>query len=243
MNRFFVPKEWFDAVGVNIAEEAARQITSVLRLKLADRIIVLDNTGMEYEIAIDKISRDSVHGRIVGQEISHNEPDVKITLYQSLLKSDKFEYVLQKGTEMGVTTFVPVVSARCIVKKESAGKYARWQKIIQEAAEQSERAIIPELRITIPFAQACETVSPLSVMLWEEETFQSLGKIMQKPEYKAIKTINLFIGPEGGYTDHEANHAREHGILTASLGKRILRADTAGIVAVSAIMYDRNELG
>ncbi len=243
MNRFFIPKEWFDADGVNIDEEAARQITSVLRLKLADRVIVLDNTGMEYEVAIDKISRDSVHGRIVRQEISDNEPDVKITLFQSLLKSDKFEYILQKGTELGVTTFVPIVSARCIAKKESSEKYTRWQKIIQEAAEQSERAIIPELRATIPFAQACETVNPLSVMLWEEESFRSLAKIMRKPEYKVIKAINLFVGPEGGYTDREAIHAREHGILTASLGKRILRADTAGIVAVSAIMYDQNELG
>jgi len=243
MNRFFIPKEWIETEGVYIYDEPARQIINVLRLKLNDRIVILDNSGMKYEIDIDSVTKDTVHGQITRREVSRNEPKVKITLYQSLLKADKFEYVLQKGVELGVTTFVPVLSARCVAKKESEEKHKRWQKIIKEAAEQSERAIIPALRSTIQFPQACETVTPLSVMLWEEETYRPLAKILRKPDLKVIESVNLFIGPEGGYTEREAIHAREHGIITASLGRRILRADTAGIVAVSAIMYDQGELG
>ncbi|MDD5190982.1 MAG: RsmE family RNA methyltransferase [Dehalococcoidales bacterium] len=243
MNRFFIPKEWLEADGVNIYDEAARQIINVLRLKVNDRIVVLDNTGVEYRVNLDGFTKDTVHGTIEAREPSANEPHVKITLYQSLLKADKFEYVLQKGVELGVTAFVPVISARCIAKKESAEKRARWEKIIKEAAEQSERGIIPELKATVQFTQSCETVNPLSIMLWEQEDFRPLAKILRKPDLKVIDAVNLFVGPEGGYTEREADHAREHGILTASLGKRILRADTAGIVAVTAVMYDQNELG
>jgi len=243
MHRFFIPREWFDGTRVNIGEEAARQIVNVLRLQPGDRIVVLDNTGAEFEVVLEKLSKDAVSGRIEKRTVSRNEPRVKITLYQSLLKADKFEYVLQKGTELGVNAFVPVQSARCVAKAESAEKRIRWQKIIQEAAEQSERAQLPELRATVAFNQACVTVSGLSVMFWEEETYRSLAKILRKPDLKVIEAINLFIGPEGGYTEKEAAHAREHGILTASLGKRILRADTAGLAAITAVLYDQGELG
>jgi 16S rRNA (uracil1498-N3)-methyltransferase len=242
MHRFFIPQGWFEADGVNIRGEAARQIINVLRLKINDKIIVLDNTGAAYLVNIVSFNKDAVHGNIIQKEISGVEPHVKITLYQSLLKADKFEYVLQKGVELGVTTFVPVISARCVAKKESTEKRHRWQTIIKEAAEQSERAIIPELEATILFQQACETVKGLSVMLWEEEKTRPLMKILRQPDLKSIKTINLFIGPEGGYTEDETIYAREHGIVTASLGKRILRADTAGLVAVTAVMYDHHEL-
>jgi len=243
MHRFFIPREWFDGDRVNLGEEPARQIVNVLRLQPGDRIAVLDNTGTEFEVNIEKLSKDLVSGRIEKQSISQNEPRLKITLYQSLLKADKFEYVLQKGTELGVTAFVPVHSARCVVKPESAEKRARWQKIIQEAAEQSERARLPELRATLNFSQSCVTAGGLSVMCWEAENYRSLAKILRKPELKVIEKINLFIGPEGGYTEKEAAHAREHGILTASLGKRILRADTAGLAVISAVLYDQGELG
>src|SRR5208283_1896607 len=130
MHRFFIPGDWIQQDTVNITGEPLRQIGYVLRLKPADRITVLDNSGWEFEVEIERITKERVTGKVLGKKIGAGEPRVKITLYQALLKSDKFEMVLQKGVELGITAFVPFISERCVSRKESAAKIARWQKII-----------------------------------------------------------------------------------------------------------------
>jgi 16S rRNA (uracil1498-N3)-methyltransferase len=243
MHRFFIPKEWIQQNNVTITGEPLHQIGYVLRLKPTDRIIVLDNSGWEFEVEIERISKEQAQGKVVSKKPGQGEPRIKITLYQALLKSDKFELVLQKGVELGVTAFVPFVSERCITRKESAGKIERWGKIIQEAAEQSERLILPELHPLISFNEACGMVKQPALMLWEEEKSLSLKQILQNPPFNHTANISLFIGPEGGFPESEQELARQHGIAIASLGKRILRAETAGLAAISAILYETGEMG
>jgi 16S rRNA (uracil1498-N3)-methyltransferase len=243
MHRFFIPKKSFIQDEVIICGEPLHQIGYVLRLKPGDRIIVLDNNGWEYEVEIERITKEEATGKIVSKQYGEGEPAVKITLYQALLKSDKFELVLQKGVELGVTAFVPFISERCVTNKPSDGKLERWQKIIQEAAEQSERSILPVLYPVVSFDAACRSAKHSSLLLWEEEKSVSLKETLQNPPFKNTKTLNLFIGPEGGFPAEETEQAKNQGIAIASLGHRILRAETAGLAAISAILYENGEMG
>ena len=243
MHRFFIPKESFIQNEVIICGEPLHQIGYVLRLKPGDRIIILDNSGCEYEVEIERITKEEATGKVVSKQIGQGEPAVKITLYQALLKSDKFELVLQKGVELGVTAFVPFISERCVTNKPSDGKLERWQKIIQEAAEQSERSVLPVLYPVVTFDAACQSAKHSSLLLWEEEKSVSLKETLQNPPFKNTKTLNLFIGPEGGFPSEETEQAKNHGIAIASLGHRILRAETAGLAAISAILYENGEMG
>ncbi|MFC1910677.1 RsmE family RNA methyltransferase [Chloroflexota bacterium] len=243
MHRFFIPGDWILGNSVLIKGEQARQIHEVLRIKPGSRLSVLDNTGWEYDIEVQITGNELVQGSVVGRERGKGEPSLKITLYQALLKSDKFEIVLQKGVELGVNTFVPFISERCVVTKPGDSKIKRWEKIIQEAAEQSGRNLLPVLQPVVSFVEACKTLSSPSILLWEEEKTTKLRDILGTAPYRDSPAINLFIGPEGGYSAPEAEYARVRGITTASLGQRLLRAETAGIAVVTAVLYDRRELG
>lgn len=243
MHRFFLPADWIQQDSVTITGEPLRQISYVLRLKALDRIIVLDNSGWEFEVEIERITKEQVKGKVVNKKPGQGEPRIQITLFQALLKSDKFELVLQKGVELGVTAFVPFISERCVARKESAAKIERWRKIIQEAAEQSERLILPILHPLISFDEACRSVKQPSLLFWEEEKSVSLKQTLQNPPFKRTAELNLFVGPEGGFPESEKELAKQHGIAIASLGHRILRAETAGLVAISALLYERGEMG
>jgi 16S rRNA (uracil1498-N3)-methyltransferase len=242
MHRFFIPKEWRGEDKVSIKGEQARQICHVLRLKPQDHITVLDNTGVEYEVEVEILSGELVQGKVIRKGFCPNEPKIKITLFQALLKIDKFEFVLQKGVELGVSTFVPFLSERCVVKKPAENRVDRWRKIVQEAAEQSKRALVPALHPVVSFEEACQLAGNPSLLLWEGEKIIGLSKFLKNTPQNS-PTINIFVGPEGGFPTSEVKYARSRGIVPVSLGCRILRAETAGLVAISAILYDRGELG
>jgi len=243
MHRFFIPKDWIAVDTVTFTGEPLHQIGYVLRLRPSDRIIVLDNSGWEFEVEIERISKEQASGKVITGKPGKGEPAVKITLYQALLKSDKLEMVLQKGVELGVTAFVPYVSGRCVTRKESASKIGRWRRIIQEAAEQSERVILPVLHPVTSFEDACRSVAKPALLLWEEEKGLSLKQTLRNPPFINAAALSLFIGPEGGFPAAEKDIAAQHGIAVASLGQRILRAETAGLAAISAILYETGEMG
>jgi 16S rRNA (uracil1498-N3)-methyltransferase len=243
MHRFFIPSEWIRQDRVSLTDEPAHQIIHVLRLKPKDHIILLDNSGWEYEVEIDQMSPGLIQGRVIGQGLGATEPSVKVTLYQALLKAEKFEFVLQKGVELGVSAFVPFVSERCVVRKPGENKLARWRKIIQEAAEQSGRALLPALHPVVAFREASDSAHDASILLWEEEKSLSLSWILKGPPFQALPTCNVFIGPEGGFPPPEVACAESRGIVPVSLGHRILRAETAGLAVVVARLYERGELG
>ena len=243
MHRFFISRESFAGDNVSITGEAAYQITRVLRLKPGDHIIVLDGIGWEYETAIESITRDTVLGKVIKKEPGIGEPKIRLTLYQALLKTDKFEFVLQKCVELGVTGFVPFVSERCVVRKPSESRIERWHNIIREAAEQSRRARLPVLHQVVSFGEACKQVNKPALILWEGKKPQSLAATLKRAPFHKASALSVFVGPEGGFTPTEIELAKQHDIVPVGLGSRILRAETAGLVAISAIMYEKGEMG
>ena len=221
------------------------QIRDVLRMRPGDEIVLLDNSGQARRVQLVAIDRDAVRGRVIETTTLDTEPRTRITLYQGLLKGQKFEWVLQKGTEIGVAAFVPLLAARCVigsVDDVSDTRIERWERVVVEAAEQSGRAALPHLSNPQLFDKASRDAvrSGLALIPWEGE--HSLG-LRQALEGTRPGPIALFIGPEGGFTDEEIARAREIGLVPVTLGKRILRAETAGLAAASAILYALGDLG
>jgi len=260
MHRFFVHPSCLQDDVLVLQGDVVHQIKDVLRLQPGDTIVVLDDSGWEYLVRIDTVEQEQVHGQIQQKVLARSEPRAKITLYQSLLKGDKFEWVLQKGTELGVVEFVPTVSDRCVISSVddvSKTKFERWQKIILEAAEQSRRGRLPRLHPPMLLPQACERarMADLAVMPWEEEERRSLRSMLtdwvpipvkvqgkQTSVSRRPFSIHVFIGPEGGFTTREVDQARRYSIVPVTLGARILRAETAALAAATVILYQLEDI-
>ncbi len=257
MHRFFISPQSISRTGITLSGQQAHQIANVLRLDRGETIIVLDNSGWQYEVELTAVGTDKVAGSIRSKNLASGEPRTKITLYQGLLRSHKFEFVLQKCTEVGVVTFVPTICERCVVaniSEASPVKLERWQRIIAEAAEQSGRGKLPVLRPATLFQQACEEVRGLSFIAWEGEDLTSLraflrnsnmAKVDAEDDQPVVRpfSVNIFIGPEGGFSLYEVQRAQSYGIIPVSLGPRILRAETAAIAASTITLYDTGDLG
>lgn len=245
MHRFFLPIEAFQGDGVNFPHEQAHQIRNVLRMRPGQRVVALDNQGGQYEVTLKQVDRRVVAGQIVAKQIATNEPGVRITLCQGLMKGAKFEWVLQKGTELGVSRFLPVVTQRSIVRKPAMiakKKMTRWRRIIREATEQSRRGRIPQLSPVVTLGAALEEAAEASLTLipWEQASQVSLAAAIPNPRPDSVV---LFIGPEGGFTEEEVARGRQYGAIPVTLGPRILRSETAAIVSVALVLHQLQELG
>lgn len=247
MQRFFISHELIKQNEVFFPSDLAHQLSRVLRLREGARVIVLDNSGMEYEVELHTFAKRSVQGTITERRLVDSEPNTHLTLYVALLKGKKLDLVLQKGTELGVSRFVPFLSQRSIInslKKLGDAKMDRWESIIREAAEQSGRGRLPELSDPQLFEVAlCEARSTeaLSLIAWEKAGGKSLKECLCGTSGERPTRLNLFIGPEGGFEEQEIVIAETYGLLPITLGPRILRAETASIAAVSAILYELGE--
>jgi len=269
--RLFVPPETLASQPVVLGRELAHRLGRVLGLRLGDRVVLLDNTGWEYEGEIARLARDLVEVRLVGKSLARGEPATCIHLYQALLKATKIEWVLQKGTELGVSSFTPLVCRRSVPGTPAVDTMARWGKIIQQAAEQSGRGLLPALNPPLALAEAVAVAPGLRLLPWEGERARGLRAVLEaamvasrgghpntqpvarslKPEARSPQPearspwpeISLFIGPEGGWEEEEVALASSRGAVAVSLGARILRAETAGLAAAAAILYQAGELG
>jgi 16S rRNA (uracil1498-N3)-methyltransferase len=242
MQRFFVNRQCIDHESIILEGDIVHQIRDVLRLQSGERIVVFDNDGLEYTVTLDTVDKNQIKGTICNTRKSI-VPDIKITLYQALLKSDHFEFVLQKCTEIGISVFVPVVCERCIARKPSSNKLERWEKIIKEATEQSGRGVLPALKPAALFDDACHSVEGLSLIAGIGSDSLKLSKVLRPNTFQNSPSIvNIFIGPEGGFTTNELEIAQSCGIHKVTLGPRVLRAETAGLVAATAILYECGEL-
>ncbi len=215
-------------------------------MRPGDEIIVLDNSGSEWRVRLIEVGQDAVKGRLSGQQLAQTEPTLPLTLYQGALKAQKFEWVLQKGTELGVNCFVPTICQRSVPHNIDAlaKKRERWQHIIQEAAEQSGRGLLPRLEaaMTLPEAVQYAGSNSLVLMLWAKAVGPSLKDILAEASNRAaLIRVALFVGPEGGFTTPEVTLASQSGLQLVKLGPRILRAETAGLAACSAIFYQTGE--
>ena len=245
MNRFFVLPECIVGEEVVLSGEVVHRISRVLRMVEGDEVILIDNSGLEYHARLRTFSGDVISGEILSAQEGLKESQVQISLYLSLLKADKFDWVLQKGTELGIAEFVPVVCERSAVDKKALNsdtRLGRWNKIVIQAVEQCGRSRIPIIHRPTPLTEALEHSSGngLSLMPWEREHSHFLGRVL-KENYSTH--LNIFIGPEGGFTGKEADLARSYGVVTVSLGKRVLRSETAAIVAAAIVLFVLEELG
>lgn len=237
MHRFFVnPSNISDSIYIDGTD--VNHIKNVLRLKCGEEVNVCDGRNNEYICRISDISPDKVQLDIISKSTCENEPRYEVTLYQGLPKSDKMEYIIQKCVELGVARIVPVAAKRSVVKlKDDAKKVSRWQKIAHEAAKQCQRGVLPEVSNVLTFKEAINDLAKndLKFMPYENEGQTSLREVLSD---KDVKTIGFFIGPEGGLDETEIAMADEMNIPTVSLGKRILRTETAPIACLSALMYE-----
>lgn len=248
MYRFFVPPETVQRDPVVLTGQPAHRIGRVLRMAPGDHVLLLDNSGWAYETELTRFDSEQVEGHVVHKTLATGEPRAKITLYQALLKGHGFETVLEKCTEVGVVEFVPLLCERCVVGSlmgVESHRQERWERIIRSAAEQSRRGRLPRLAPVTMWPMACQRAqrTDLSILPWEEAKGTSLRQVLEAPpatetaRRARLYSISVLIGPEGGLTPEEVQVAESAGIQVVTLGPRILRAETAGLVVASAILY------
>jgi 16S rRNA (uracil1498-N3)-methyltransferase len=245
-NRFFVAASNFEGDRVRLSREQAHQVHQVLRLGAGDTLVVLDDRGMEYDVTLTMVGQKEAVGRVTGSRDAAGEPKVQLTLFQSLLAREKFEWVLQKATEIGVAQFVPVLTGRSLVrtKQIDENKLDRWRRIVTEAAEQSHRGRIPKIEPIVPFGDVFARFVGFDRLLIAAPSQETTGlRDALQGVSRADASIALMIGPEGGFTDEEVAMACQKGAGAVGLGPRILRTETAAVVASALILYELGEMG
>lgn len=238
MPRFFADRSCFSDGFVLIEGDDVKHISKVLRLREGDGITVCDKCGADSECIIEEISASAVRARVVEKRRNDAEPNIRLTVYQGLPKGDKMDYIVQKCVELGAVRIVPVITKRAVsVPKDCTKKCERWQRIAYEAAKQCGRGIIPAVAAAVGFDEALQMMdgSALNIMPYENEHENTLKQAVHGTDKK---DINIIIGPEGGFDETEVGKAREHGLITVTLGARILRTETASPAVCAAIMYD-----
>lgn len=246
MHRFFTSKDNISKEKLYIKGDDVNHISKVLRLNTGDDILVCDGLGVDYISRIDEISKKEILCGIIDKFDNLSEPPLKITLFQGLPKAQKMELIIQKGVEIGICRFQPVLTQRVVVKtegKDISNKLERWKRISEEAAKQSSRGIIPEILEPITFDKAVEELKKmdLSIIPYERENANGLKKVLQNK--KSAQNIGIFIGPEGGFDESEIKCSIENNIIPVTLGPRILRTETAGFAASSMVLYEIGDMG
>lgn len=246
MQRFFLLNTPLTTGGQIDLHPLRHQLIRVLRAQPGQRIVLLDGSGSEFVAELCQIDRTGVWAKIVEQRHSAAEAQIDVALYACVLKADKMEWVLQKATELGVNRFVPVISQRTIVRpiSEVAKKLTRWQAIVREAAEQCGRTCLPQIAPPLMWNDAIAQAQGPRAILWEGADSQSPSLPAWLARQRAeAQSLNLLIGPEGGLAAEEVQAAQQHDWQTVTLGRRILRAETAALAAVTLAMASWGELG
>ncbi len=245
MYRFFIHDGIHSGQDVLITGDDYNHIRNVLRMKKGDEVLVSDGQDREYLCSIREFAEDTVVLSIEDIMGTSRELSTKITLFQGLPKGDKMEQIIQKTVELGVAEIVPVAMKRCVVKlddKKAGKKIERWNGIALSAAKQSKRGIIPEVKDVMSFKEALKMASEMDACLVPYENAEGIeGARKLVNSMKGKKSIGIFIGPEGGFDDSEIELALESGAQTLTLGRRILRTETAGMTMLSILMFQLEE--
>lgn len=237
--RFFISPDQINGTSITVTGEDVRHIATVLRMKAGEELLLCDGRGNEYSVKIISVDRSQVVTEILNQ--THRElTDPRITLAQGLPKSDKMDFIVQKATELGVSSVVPVITERTIVKvKDEEKRVSRWQKIAREAAMQSSRPDIPAISNIISFKDFLRTINSepgtLLLLPWEEGT-EPISNVLRSNS--GLRNIIVLIGPEGGFSAKEAETAKEIGFHLVSLGPNILRTETAALAVLAIMAYE-----
>ncbi len=250
MPRFFIEPQDVEAGGIiTVTGEDARHISFSLRARPGEEYVLCDTCNYEYVCRISEITSDEVKLELVEKRASAAEPSVKVTLFQALVKGDKFDTVVQKAVELGVHRIVPVISSRCVSKpdaKQLEKKIERWQKISKAAAMQCARSFVPEVSPAIDYSEAVRLIkeADCGFICYEAEPHEPMKAIFDRcSQSKKISSYSFFVGPEGGISEREAELAKNTGLPLASLGNRVLRTETAPLCVISSIMFYSDNLG
>lgn len=242
MFHFFVSPENITADEVAIVGGDVNHIKNVLRMKIGEKFVANDGNGASYCCSVREIYDDRIVAEIEDGQLMSNELPVRLVLFQGLPKGDKMELIIQKAVELGVNDIYPVEMSRCVVRlddKKKKSKTARWQSISESAAKQSGRTVIPRIHEPCPYSQALKVAADFDLLLVPYECADSMAALREKlSQIKENMTVGIFIGPEGGYEEKEIEKAKEAGGEIVSLGKRILRTETASIAALSICMFN-----
>lgn len=242
MHWFYVEHSQITEETIRITGNDVNHIKNVLRMQRGENLIICDGNGKDYYCEIQDLSNDCVIAHILEINSTESELPAKIYLFQGLPKKDKMELIIQKAVELGVYQIIPVAMKRCVAKiedkKKEQKKIERWQSIATSAAKQSGRGIIPKISTVMSYEEALKMAMELDYNLIPYEQAKGMLDSNKKiQEACTQKTIGIFIGPEGGFDDKEIEKAISTGFSTISLGKRILRTETAGLTTLSIIMF------
>lgn len=246
MSTFYIKNNQIKADIIEIIGDDYNHIKNVLRCKIGEKLDVCDEMSTRYKTQIEDFTDKTVVCKIQAIEENTTEPNIDVTLYQGLPKSDKLELIIQKTTEMGVNHIYPTLMARSIVKldeKNIEKKKERWNKICLEASKQSGRQKVPNVYKAINFKNIIENISKYDIVLlpYENEKSVTLKKAISeiKSNNIDVKSIAIIIGPEGGFSEEEVNTLSSYkNVYTVSLGPRILRTETAGVATIAMLMYE-----
>ena len=246
MQRYFVTPEAIQGDRVTITGDDVKHIVRVLRMEAGDEVIVCDGTGRAFQTELTELGDGAVTARIVEELSAQPESPVKITLAQGLPKGDKMDLIIQKGTETGITRFLPLSMSRCIVQyddKKEQKRRERWQKIAKEAAEQSHRNIVPDVANGMTFKQLMNGLERFDLVLVPYEMEKARGVRDVLEEHPEAREVCVVIGPEGGIAEEEIETALRAGAVPVTLGPRILRTETAGLFVAACVAYHAGEMG
>ena len=250
MHRFFISEKELnkDSQTARIVDkDDVKHASKALRIEIDEKIELCDNEGIEHICQVTEIETDYIECQIISSKMNERESNVEITLYQGLPKSDKLELIIQKTTELGVTSVVPVEMKRSVAKwkndKSAVKKIMRWNKIAFEAAKQSKRGRIPEIKAPVSVKELCNELEQFDLVIlpYENESAKGIGETISGLE--SIKKVAIIIGPEGGFADEEVSCLADYGANSVKLGPRILRTETAGLVSVALVQYALGDLG
>ena len=218
-----------------LSNDDSYHIKKVMRMNISSKIEIVDNKNT---FICEITSLNPVKAKVIEKISEYNENDLEITIVQSMVNENKMDFVLQKGTELGVSKFYVYKATNSVVKENGKNekKILRWQKIVKEASEQSKRNIIPKVVDIVDIKELCQVSSTLKILLSVNEKAKNIKKVLK--DNKKCDKIIIVVGPEGGFTSYEEKILQENGFIRTSLGGRVLRSETAGLVTVSMINYE-----
>ncbi|TKJ94309.1 16S rRNA (uracil(1498)-N(3))-methyltransferase [Paenibacillus sp. CFBP13512] len=257
MQRYFVPADQFDEQEVRITGEDARHISRVMRSRVGDQVIACNGQSLDVLVEITELAEGVVTASIVETLEQHGEPNLFVTIAQSLPKADKMESVIQKCTEIGASSFLPFLSERTVVQydeRKEVKRIQRWSKIAKEAAEQSHRSRVPLVESPVSWKQLLKQFADYDLICfcYEKENGHQLRDVVQPfvqsltadhhHASNQVTRVMIVVGPEGGFSEQEVAAAEANGAVATGLGRRILRTETAAMTALACIMYETGEM-
>lgn len=247
MHRFFVENNHITGSQIFFPDEEARHIEKVLRLRPGQMVVVFDGSGWEYKVQLDGVQEGRLVGQVVSREYVNRESPFKIVLVQGIAKGEKMDTIIQKAVEIGVNSIQPVLTEHTVVQLDGPKvlkKTERWQTIAREACKQCRRNHVPQVLPVQDYTSFLSTLQGKpALMLYEYEHQNTLKRFLKEQTDLALQQPwYLIVGPEGGFSDREAAMSREAGVQLLSLGPRILRTETAGLVAAGIILYEMEDI-